>query len=182
MKALALKLLIWRTKRNLKRSASESKRNPSYVNSKKTGILFTVEDLSKHEAIKYFVKVLEKDQKEVTVLSFLPGDVENYEFKFDYLDWSSLTNFGQINSPLATKFIDSDFDMIFHLDKGNGSPIIENILSRCSKSFKVGLFNNEGKEDLYDLMIRPGTGKGMQEIVEEVYLYTKELKQNDTTA
>ena len=181
MKALALKLLNWRTKRNLRKSVSEQKRNPSYVHSKKIAVTFTVEGIAKHEAIKHFIKTLEGDQKEVTVLSFLPADTENFEFKFDFIDWSSVSTFGQIASSLVTKFTDSKFDLIFHLDAENKNPVIENILSQCKKSFIVGLYN-EGKEDLYDLMLRPGAGKGMQEIVEEVYLYTKELKQNDTTA
>lgn len=181
MKALALKLLIWRTKRNLKRSASEQKRNVSYVQSNKVAIVFTVEDIFKHEAIKYFLKILEKDNKQITVLSFLPESGENYEFKFDYIDWGVLSNFGQINSPPVSKFVESKFDLIFHLDTGNNNPIIENILSQCSQSFIVGLHKN-GKENLYDLMIKPAAGKEMQQIVDEVYFYTKELKKNDTTA
>lgn len=181
MKALALKLLIWRTKRNLNSSVSKQKNNPSYVRAKKIAIIYTVEDVFKHEAIKYFVKTLEKEQKEVAILSFLPEGAENYEFKFDFIDRNVLSSFGQINSPLVSKFIDADYDFIFHLDTGNDNPIIENVLSQCKKSFIVGLYN-EGKENLYDLMIKPGADKEIQQIIDEVHFYTKELKQNDTTA
>lgn len=181
MKALALKLLNWRTKRNIKRQLSDRKRYPSYVSFRKVAIIFTVGDIAKHEAIKYFTSTMERDQKEVTVLSFLPDAAENHEFKFDYIDWTSLSNLGLINSPLVTKFINSNFDLIFHLDAENDNPVVENILSQCKGSFIVGL-HNEGKEGLYDFMIKPGAGKELREIVDEVYFYTKELKRNDRTA
>lgn len=174
MKALAIKFLTWHTKKNIKRSASVEKENIAFAQSKKIAIIFSAEDIFKHEAMKHFVNLLEKENKEVTVLSYLPLSAENYEFRFDYIDLNALTSLGKIKSESVDKFINTKFDYIFHMDKENDNPIIENILSQCRALCRVGLYK-EGKEALYEIMLKPNPENDMKSIVDEVYYYTKEL-------
>ncbi|HTJ48436.1 MAG TPA: hypothetical protein VL443_03200, partial [Cyclobacteriaceae bacterium] len=62
-----------------------------YKQAQKVGIIFSVEDKAKHDQIKEFVKRLEHDGKQVTVISFLPKKKENYEFLFDFFTDKDLT-------------------------------------------------------------------------------------------
>lgn len=174
MKAIAIKLLIWHTKNFIRKSTALKRKNIAFAESKKIGIIFSVNDLSKHEAIKHFVNLLEKDNKEVSVLAYLPPSTENFEFRFDYINIDSLSNLGHIKSESADKFIDTKFDFLFHMDVEKNNPIIENILSQSKASCRVGLYK-EGKEALYELMLRHDSGKEIKGIVDEVYYYTKEL-------
>lgn len=174
MKALAIKLLIWHTKHFIRKSTSIKRKNIAFAESKKIAIIFSIKDLSKHEAIKHFVNLLEKEKKELTVLAYLPPLAENFEFRFDYVDLNSLSNMGKIKSESVDKFINTKFDFLFHMDTEKNNPIIENILSQSKASCRVGLYK-EGKEALYELMLRHDSGKEIKAIVDEVYYYTKEL-------
>lgn len=174
MKSLAIKFLTWHTRTNIKRSSSVKKGNIAFSQSKKIAIIFSAEDIFKHEAIKHFVSLLEEEKKEVTVLSYLPISAENFEFRFDYVDLTALTSLGKIKSESVDKFVNTKFDFVFHMDKENDNPIIENILSQCKALCRVGLYK-EGKEALYELMLKPDPEKDMKSIVDEVYYYTKEL-------
>jgi hypothetical protein len=81
---------------------------------------------------------------------------------------------GKIKSESVDKFINTKFDFLFHMDIEKNNPIIENILSQSKASCRVGLYK-EGKEALYELMLRHDSGKEIKAIVDEVYYYTKEL-------
>lgn len=174
MKALAIKLLIWHTKNFIRKSTSIKRKNIAFAESEKIGIIFSIDNLSKHEAIKHFVSLLEKEKKVVSVLAYLPPAAENFEFRFDYINMDSLSNLGKIKSESVDKFIDTKFDFLFHMDIEKNNPIIENILSQSKASCRVGLYK-EGKEALYELMLRHDSAKEIKGIVDEVYYYTKEL-------
>ena len=93
-----------------------SRTNIPYYESQKVGLIFSVEDMEKHEAIKHLVHMLEQDKKQVTVLSYLPKGKENYEFKFDFFSETSFTLSGNVKSENILNFINTKFDYIFHID------------------------------------------------------------------
>lgn len=182
MKALiALKFLAWRTKQNLREGNVKIRKNVPYSQSQNIGILFTVTDKEKHEVIKHFIHLLEKDHKQVKTLTFLETGKENYEFRFDFFEQKDISLSGKINSTLVEDFIAKEFDFLYHLDLDVANPAMENILSLSRARCRIGLYKKD-KEPFYELMLQPKPGKGLKEVVEEVYHYTKELTKNDTVA
>lgn len=182
MKALiAQKLLAWRTKQNLKEGNVRTRNNIPWSQSQNIGILFTVTDKEKHEVIKHFIHLLEKDHKQIKALTFLDKGKENFEFRFDFFEIKDISLSGKIESSLVADFIAKEFDFLYHLDLGMVHPAMENILSLSKARCRIGLYRKD-KEPFYELMLQPKPGKSLKEVVEEVYHYTKELTKNDTVA
>ena len=173
MKSIALNFLKWKIKKNLGKPSSKRKNIP-YSSAQTVGVLFSVADLEKHEAIKHFVHLLEKDKKNVTVLSYLGEQKENFEFRYDYFNLADLSFFGQLKSESAEKFAKQKFDFLFHLDPIATNPLMDYILSECKALCRVGIKSGE-QNAVYELVIKPEQDKTILEIVEEVYRYTKAL-------
>src|SRR5262245_42639330 len=104
---MKLNLLKFRTDLILK-TKSERVSVP-YNEAKNIGVLFTVEDKSKHETVKEFIRKFEAEGKKVKVIEYLPSDKQNYEFKFDFFTENELSFWGKITSADAMKFVDIPF-------------------------------------------------------------------------
>lgn len=174
MKALTHRVLAWRTRQRLKKGGAFARTNIPYFESQKVGLIFSVEDIEKHEAIKHLVHLLEQDKKQVTVLSYLPVGKENHEFKYDFFSETDFTLTGKVNSENILKFINTKFDFIFHIDPRCENILIDNILVQSKATCRVGICANN-KTEFYEFIYRPTSGKNMKDIVEEVLNYTKAL-------
>ena len=160
------------------RTATALKKNKTLRGSKpyrqatSVGIVFSVEDKQKHEDVKEFINLLEKDGKKVTVLEYLPAKKENYEFKFDFFTIENLSFFGNLESGVADKFINSEFDYLFYVDR-ESNPLLLNLLARCKAQCRIGRFSDDERE-YFELMIeQKGTNKGL---LETMYSYTSQLR------
>lgn len=180
MKKLILKVLAWRIKKNYKNSHSVKRNNIPYSLSKKIGIIFSVEDIKKHEGIKHLIHLLENDKKEVTVLSYLGKGKENFEFRFDYFSLEDLSFFGQIKSESVLNFIATKFDYIFHIDPSCENVLINNILVQSKAAYRIGICMQVNESAPYEFIYKPAQGEGFKNIVEEVLNYTKALTKHDT--
>ncbi|MEM8568956.1 MAG: hypothetical protein AAGF85_21030 [Bacteroidota bacterium] len=103
-KFLALKTRSYLKKNNTRRA------NLAYNSAQTRGIIFTVEDVKKHELIKKFIKNLEEDGKKVSVLTYLPKGMENFEFKFDFFSINEFNFWGKSESQVIRNFANQSFD------------------------------------------------------------------------
>lgn len=143
-----------------------------YEKADQVGIIFTVEDMRKHVQVKEFIKRLEKDGKKVTVICFLPGDKQNYEFLFDFFTVKDFSVWGNLTSTPAIKFSNADFDYLFYLDT-EPNPLILNLLARCKAKCRLGKFWEEGKP-FFELMIE--SNGDVKELIDSIYRYTHLLR------
>lgn len=166
-----LNFLKMRTDSALKKNKSPRVSKP-YKQAKQMGIIFSVEDKQKHLDIKEFIHQLEQDGKLVQVLEYLPPKKENYEFKFDFFTMKDVTFWGNLDSPLTVKFIETSFDYLYYLDK-EPNPLILNLLARSKAQCRVGRYS-EPLSPFFELMIEQnGTNKGL---IETMYNYTRQLR------
>jgi len=128
-----------------------------YKQAQKVGIIFSVEDKAKHDQIKEFVKRLEHDGKQVTVISFLPKKKENYEFLFDFFTDKDLTFWG---------------NNLFYIDN-EPNPLIINLLAKSKAKCRVGKYVDD-IEPFFELMIE--SKEGTKGLIDGMYKYTTLLK------
>ena len=124
-----------------------------YRDSKNIGLIFTIEDIQKHHAIKKFIEDLKMDGKEVTSIAYLPAGKDNYEFLFDFFTSKEISVFGQLENDKAINFMNQHFDFLFNLDKKTNiytRYIVANSNAKC----RAGNFNVE-EDDFFEFMIKP---------------------------
>jgi hypothetical protein len=136
------------------------------------GIIFTVEDKQKHEAIKEFISQLEQDDKKVQVLEFLPEKKINHEFKFDFFTIKDISFWGDLNAANALKFIDIPFDYLFCIDK-ESNPQILHVLARSKAHCRVGRFTDSENQYFEFMIEQNGTTEGL---IKAMYNYTSQLR------
>ncbi len=143
-----------------------------YKQAHSIGIIFTVENQQKHQGIKEFIHLLEKEGKKVQVLEYLPKKKENYEFLFDFFSIEDLNFWGNLNSDKAIQFSQTSFDYLFCIDT-ESNPLILNIMARSKAHCRIGRFR-ELESPFFEMMIEQnGTAKGL---IETMYKYTKQLR------
>lgn len=168
MKANFLKI---RTQSLLKRNKTLRSSIP-YKEATSIGIVFSIEDKSKHDAIKEFIKRLEADGKKVKVIAFLPKKKENYEFMFDFFTEDDLSFFGRNNSTQATKFVATPFDILYYVDASPNSYIL-NLIAQSKAKFRIGKFWADG-HPYFELMIESVGGSKI--LMDEMYKYSSVLR------
>jgi hypothetical protein len=160
-----------RTKSALKKNKT-SRVNKPYKEAVNIGIIFTVEDKQKHDAIKELIHYLERDGKKVQVLEFLPEDKTNHEFKFDFFTMKDISFWGDVTATNALKFTDTPFDYLFYIDK-ESNPLILHLLARSKAHCRVGKYN-EIENPYFELMIEE-TGS-TKKLIETMFNYTSQLR------
>ncbi len=165
------KFLHYRTSSALKKNDSLRTSLP-YHQAKSIGILFSVEDKQKHDAVKEFIKQLQHDGKKVMVLEYLPKQKDNYEFLFDFFTIKDLTFWGKIESPDADKFIETPFDYLYCIDN-DSNPLILHVLARSKARCRIGKFTQQ-YNSFFELMIEQNGS--VKNLIENMYRYTKQLR------
>jgi hypothetical protein len=168
---MKLSLLKMKTNSFLKKNKSIRVSLP-YKQAISVGVIFSVEDKSKHDEIKDFVKRLEHDGKQVVVISFLPKNKDNYEFMYDFFTDKDLTFWGTLTSNAALKFADLPFDLLYYIDT-TPNPYILNLLARSKAKCRVGKFW-ENSESFFEMMIE--NKNGTHSLIDTMYKYTRALK------
>ena len=165
------RLLQLRTRAAVKSNQSLRASIP-YKQALNVGLLFSVEDRKKHDAIKDFIKQLQQDGKKVTVLEYLPSKKDNYEFLFDFFTIHDLSFWGKINSPGTDQFIETSFDYLFCIDM-DANPLIQNVLARSKAKCRIGKFST-GDQAYFELMIEQNGS--VNNLIENMYKYARQLK------
>ncbi len=173
MHILQEKFTSFRNAHKLKKRIQKS--GISYQDALHMGVIFSVEDIEKHEAVKKFIHYLENDGKKVDVISFLGKDKDNYEFMFDFFTEKNLNFWGNLKADNISKFINQEFDYLFVLDL-EPNLYLESVLARTPAKCRVGGFI-EGKTDYFEMMVKPTANK-FDNLVEELYYYIRAIKES----
>lgn len=144
------RFLQWSTHKALKRNSYPRASIP-FSQAVRLGVLFTVEDKEKHDRVKNFVRQLEHQGKQVTVLEYLPEKRENYEFLYDFFSIQDLGFWGSLHSDKANEFMRQPFDYLFCLDT-QPHHLIRHILAKSRAHCRVGNYSQEGTE-YFEFMI-----------------------------
>ena len=167
---MRLSFLKYQTKSILKSNQS-FRGNVPYAQAKSVGIVFTVEDKSKHDIVKEFVRKLELEGKQITVITYLPKNRENHEFMFDFFTEKDVSFFGSITSESALRFANTSFDFLFYLDT-DPNPLLLNVIARSKAKCRVGKFFDKG-QPYFELMLEVKTGT--QSLIDAIYTYASKL-------
>jgi len=167
---LSKKILSYKTKSIAKKS-TVIRSSMAYDTAETIGIVFSIDDIHKHEAIKSFIQNLEGDGKKVEVIAFLPKKKENHEFLFDFFTTKDISFWGNFTSDKVVDFASKPFDYLFYIDL-ESSPLIRNILAMSKAKCRVGKFSEEN-EPFCEMMIQ--TSNNIPGLVDEMYKYTKIL-------
>jgi len=166
-----MSFLQMRTSSALKKNSVRRASVP-YKRAQSVGIIFSVEDKQKHDAIKEFIRHLEQDGKKVQVLEFLPRKKDNYEFLFDFFSDKDLSFWGKITSAQAVKFSETPFDYLYYIDH-ELNPLVLHLLAVSKAHCRIGSFA-EPDSAFFEMMIEhKGPVKGL---IDSMYKYTKQLK------
>jgi hypothetical protein len=144
----------------------------SYNKARTVGIIFSAGDTDKHDKLKKFVRMIEKDGKSVEVISFLQKDQHNHEFLFDFFQEEDVSFWGKFKSKNIQRFIDMEFDYLFHVDLEPNTHI-EHVLAKSSAKCRIGSYK-EQKCDFYEMMIKTNNNS-IEELINQLYHYTKSL-------
>ena len=142
----------YRTSSQLKRNKSVRK-SVAYEQAGKVGIVYTAEDLKKHDVVKELVKKFENDGKKVDVLSFLPKDIQNFEFRFAFFTAKDINLFGSVKSEEVRSFTEKHFNYLLYLDF-ESDPLLRYVLAMSKAECRVGNFE-EVNRPFCDLMVAP---------------------------
>lgn len=168
---MKLKLLKVRTDWVLKKNKATRNSIP-YKQALNVGVIFTVEDKQKHDAVKDFIKKLEHDGKKVHVIEFLPENKDNFEFKFDFFSEKDLSFWGNITADNAIRFSDTPFDFLFYIDIAP-NPLILYLLARGKARCRVGR-SWENVHPYFEFMIESINSN--QSLIDGMYKYTTQLR------
>lgn len=176
MLGIPIKALQMKTK-GIQKKSNDAHSNSKYEKAHNFGLVFTMGDKIKHEDIKFLVKSLEKDGKNVNALAFLPKKAENHEFMFNFFTIKDLGFWGDLESDAINNFLAKKYDYLLFLDL-EIHPLNESILTRVKSQFRVGPYI-EGKENLFDLMLHSESKTGFKAYYEQVLHYIKLLNNDE---
>ncbi|MDQ3392720.1 MAG: hypothetical protein M3512_01195 [Bacteroidota bacterium] len=146
----------------------------AYKKAWEVGILYSVDDLQKHEMIKDFIKLLEKDVKKIEVLTYLGKDKENLEFRYNFFTISDFSFWGDPTADSIVKFAEKKFDFLLYLDL-ESNIYMENILARSQASCRIGGYYSD-KQDFFELMVNVKENDQIRHLIDQMYHYIKIIK------
>ncbi len=145
---------------------------PSYEQSQSIGIIYTFEGDKKEETIDMLLNTL-GENKHVDVLCFMDMR-EITSSKHPSFHIEQLNNWGKIDSEEATKFSETSFDYLIHLDF-EMNEIMKSLLNRTKAKCRVG-FYSEKAEQYYELMIGINKSAGTTNFAEQIIKYIKSIR------
>lgn len=163
-------LLSYKTKSLVKKNTVQ-RGSIAYQSVESVGIVFSIDDETKHQSIKRFIHQLENDSKKVEVLAYLPKKKENHEFLFDFFTIKDLNFWGSFTSQKVEQFASKPFDYLFYIDLDSNA-FIRNILAMSKAKCRVGKYNDENAP-FCEMMLQ--TANDINSLVDEMYKYTKIL-------
>ena len=172
MTQLHSSLIPYKTRSLIKKGA-KGRRSINYRHARKVGILFSMNSFYDFETVRSFENKLKKEGKEVVVMSYLPANVENFDFHYDFFTQKDFSFFGSLKAANVEKFLQQPFDLLICLDRSL-SIYIEFLLAASAAHFRIGPYISK-REDLFELMIRIREGSDLNELINQIYHYTNEL-------
>ncbi len=150
-----------------------------YNKLKKVGIIFSILDLKKHDAVKKFIKILQADGIEVKTLAYKPKDTQNFEFYFDFFEENDFGIFGQVKSHHIHTFLDQKLEYLFCLDE-NVSLYMQYLLVKANSGTRIGVYQDNPQTARYfELMVKPKNSGDTKLLTEELIHYVRKISGNE---
>lgn len=144
-------------------------------------MVFTFNDLKKHDAVRGFIKILEADGIEVKSLAYRPKETQNFEFYFDFFEGKDVSLFAQMKSPYMQSFLEQKLDYIFCLDE-ELCLYMQYILVNAKASIRIGALQEEEMcRAFFELMVKPAKTGDTQLLAKEIIHYTRKISGNEQT-
>jgi hypothetical protein len=162
--------------KNKKAAAQKSvlRKNIPYAQARQVGILFMNEREEDYAAINKFVEKLAREGKKVTALTYFERLQSNrYDFIFDHFTKEQISATGVIQSDKVERFIETDFDYLFCINKYSFLPF-DYILLRSKAKCRIGMYLEE-KPDCFELMIKPKPEDTLESLIDQLLKYLKAL-------
>jgi len=140
------------------------------------GIIYQRENLLVQTTIDNLFESLEKKQKTVYSIEYIPPDIDT-EYKLKEKNHFSLRKediniFKLPKKPIRENFCSIDFDILINLCPET-SDFIHHIVSLSHSKLKVGLSNS--KTGIYDFMVDAGESKDFKTLVNFVITYLEKI-------
>lgn len=151
----------------------------NFSQAKKIGVLF-ISGNKPPTVISNFAKALEKENKEVTLLGFLPKAVKNKQPHpdFPFFTKSDLNFFLQPKKPEAVDFQNRDFDILINAYEEDALPL-EFISSLSKARFRIGPYKDQ-KTHYCDFMLHTEKNQSnLQQTLEQLLHYLKKINTRD---
>ena len=172
------KILNYKIKRGQKKSEFLHQAYP-YNELKKVGVIFSINDLKKHEAIKNFIKILKADGIEVLALAYRPKDTQNFEFYFDFFEDKDVGFFGKIENPYFQSFLNQKLEYLFCLDDSLNL-YMQYLLVHSKSDTRIGAYQVDAEDaSFFELMIKPQQGGNTKNLTEEIIHYVRKISGNN---
>jgi hypothetical protein len=158
-----------------KKPISATHQFPNFKEAKKIGFLFINENRSMSTVINRFMKNLLEQKKVVDALTFMPvAHQENpYGFRYDICTARNISWLGEMQHERVKEFITTDYDYLFCVTL-NINDFLSYVLQNSKAKCRVGIYQ-EGKENLFELMIHLQADQDLDVLIEQMQFYTHEL-------
>lgn len=148
-----------------------------FKEAKQVGVLFNASNEAMEKPLAAFIRQLEKEGKSVTSLTYFDKEREAaFQFPYDVFTGNEIDWLGNIKSEKANKFMEKNFDFLFCF-QAQPSEVTDLLLANSAAKCRVGIYE-EGKEDLYELMLIPSKATKEEQMVDLALEYTKNICQN----
>jgi hypothetical protein len=147
----------------------------NYESAIEIGVLFSSAGEDNHKAINYFVKLLQKDRKQVRVLAFFEEKHSNpYDFRFDFFTNTDVDfKKGTVSSVQVEDFMQKKFDYLYCINSQPFEPF-HYILRKSQASLRVGKLEPESL-DCFELMVDIPENASTVDLILQMLHYTKSL-------
>jgi hypothetical protein len=160
-----------------KKAAAEKttpRKNVPYSQARQVGVLFMNEREEDYAAINKFVQKLTREGKKITALTYFDHIQSNgYDFYFDSFTKEQISATGVITSDKVERFIESDFDYVFCINKYSFLPF-DYILLRSKAKCRIGMYVEE-KPECFELMIKPKPEDTLESLLDQLLKYLQAL-------
>jgi hypothetical protein len=167
-------LLPVHTKKAVKNSPTHI--SPGYSDADQIGVIFKYQNDDHYEKVLNFVRQIQIDKKEVTVLAFFPKKDQMSQYRIPRYSTDNLSVWGKLTSEEIDLFLARNFDFLINLDI-ESHEFVDNILSRATAKCKIGHYMVERK-DFYQLMIHIDPSTEFEIFLDKIYFYIKKLRAN----
>lgn len=172
------KLLRYRIERGQKQNRFLHKAY-EYKSLKKVGIIFSILDLKKHEAVKRFIKTMEADGIEVKTLAYKPKDTQNFEFYFDFFEDKDFNILGEVKSHHVLTFLEQKLEYLFCLDE-DLNLYMQYLLVKAKSTTRIGAYQAKSQNARYfELMVKPKIEGDTKLLTEEIIHYVRKISGNE---
>jgi len=172
------KILSYKISRGQKKSKFLHQAYP-YSKLKKVGVIFSFDDLKKHEAVKKFIKTLKADGIEVKTLAYKAKDTQNFEFYFDFFEDKDVGFFGKIENPYFQSFLNEKLEYLFCLDD-TLNLYMQYLLVHSKSDTRIGAYQpSKDESSFFELMIKPKASGDTKILTEEIIHYVRKISGNN---